>query len=152
VPGFLSEYDETTTLKFGKDEEWWIKVRRFLTRAEFKKAQAALVQPIMRSVGEETETTGDVDTVGYQNELVIAAITEWNLSDRDGNVLPLEPDTAKRASVDLLPQEVFEIVSKAIEGVVKKEDKKDEAKKDDPFRGHRAPRALPRGRTAIGAG
>lgn len=127
MPGFLSEYDETTTLKFGADEQWWVKVRKYLPRGAFKAAQAVLVSPVMRYVGEnDAETKGDVDTVGYQNELVYAAIEDWNLTDRDGVVLPLAPEAAKRESIDLLPEDVFEKIVGVIEAATPRRRKEGE--------------------------
>ncbi len=140
MPGFLSEYDDTTTLTFGKDGQWWVKVRKFIERRGFKRAQAALLSPVMAIRGKgDQETKGKVDSAAYQDELVFAAVLDWNLTDRDGNVLPLAPDDAKRASIDLLPEEVFEaivtVVEKATPSTPKEEDEAAEADFQAPVEG-----------------
>ena len=140
MPGFLSEYDGTETLTFGSDGQWWVKVKKNLLRGEFRAAQTLLVKPVMRYIGTTAETKGDVDTVTYQDELAFHAIQGWNLTDRNGEILPLDPEAAKRASIASLPEEVFE----KIVGVVRTGTKDDapasapDASGDgslDPFRG-----------------
>ncbi len=138
--GFLSEYDEVETLYFGKDKQWWVKVRKFIERKGFKRAQSALLSPIMAIKGKgDSETKGRVDSAAYQDELVFAAVLDWNLTDRSGVVLPLTPDDAKRASIDALPEEVFEaivtVVEKATPSEKKEEDEAAEAEFPAPVEG-----------------
>ncbi len=138
--GFLSEYDEVVTLKFGKDDEWWCRVKRYLPRGDFRAAQQVLVAPVMRlrtnkdddEDDQQAETEGAVDSGGYQNELVVRGVVDWNFTDYDGNLLPLAPDDARRRSVDLLPEEVFEAISEVIEaGAPKKAKAADKAFRDE---------------------
>ena len=144
MPGFLSNYTQITTITFEGD--YWVKVRRFLRRGDFKAAQLALVQPEMRSVDQEgdnkddeqkMQTTGKIDTGAYQDELVCRALIDWNLTDEDNAPIPLGivdpvkgPDATRLAAVALLPEEVFEKLLTSIEGAGKKK-KPDET---DPFR------------------
>lgn len=108
MPGFLSEYNDVVRLTFGANEQWWVEVRQHLRRKDFRAAQDILVRPVMRTIGQTTETRGVVDTVGYQNELVFRALVAWNLTDEAGVALPLAPDEARRASIEALPEEVFD--------------------------------------------
>jgi len=123
VPGFLSEYDEVTRVTFG--DRWHVDVRRFLARADFKAASAILISPTMSSDGDVATTTGQMDSGGYQDELVVRAIVGWNLTDRADQPLPLGvgsgeagfPDATRRASVAVLPQKVFDYILLKIDGV-----------------------------------
>jgi hypothetical protein len=147
VPGFLSDYQDVTTVYFDDDNKWWAKVRKHLRRGDFKAAQVALISPEMRFVDDDKgeskqDTRGRVDTGSYQNELVARALVEWNLTDEEGVLLPLAPDEMKRVSVDLLPEPVFEKILNAIEGAAKK--KKDEGA-EDTFPKNGSGRALPAG-------
>jgi hypothetical protein len=112
VSGFLSRYADTTTIELG--DGYWVKVRTRLARGAFRRAQGVLIQPILRFEGTVGTTSGAVDTVGYQNELAFHAIADWNLTDEADNPLPLSPDDAKRASIDRLPEEVFDKIVAAI--------------------------------------
>ncbi len=140
MPGFLAEYDEVVTVTFGT--RYWAKVRRYLLRRDYKAAQAILVSPTMRLVNDESETAGDVDTGGYQNELVARALVDWNLTDANDQLIPLGtvdpqkgPDATRYAAVDSLPQAPFEKILQAIEGQQgkKAKAKEGEAPAPDPF-------------------
>lgn len=128
MPGFLSDYAATTTITFGDEGQWWVKVRQHLRRGDFRAAQTALVRPIMSFTGTDSdtkaETHGDVDHVGYQNELVVRGVVDWNLTDENGVLLPLAPEAARRQSVDALPEEVFEKIVAVLQPArpAKKED------------------------------
>jgi hypothetical protein len=150
LPGFLSGYSGFTRLTFGDEGEWWVEVRDHLRRGEFKSAQQALVRPIMRyeGVGDKAtaSTSGAIDTQSYQNELVISSIIAWNLTDEAGNELPLAPDAARRASVDLLPTEVFDrILDHVTNGTPGADAKKakEEAGASEDFRPDGSAGALP---------
>ena len=142
MPGFLSEYDEITTVYFDPAHKWWAKVKRFLRRGDYKAAQAILVSPIMRMSGADSETKGEIDTGGYQNELVARAIVDWNLTDENDTPIPLGavdrlkgPDAVRYAAVNILPQPQFEVILQSIEGqgVVKKPLAPGEEAPKDPF-------------------
>lgn len=146
MPGFLSGYSGTTRVVFGDDGEWWVDVRDHLRRGEFKAAQAALVRPIMRFEKNESSTTGTIDSISYQNELVYSGIVAWNLTDEDGNALPLDPAPERRRSIDRLPTEVFdkilEVIQKGTPGA-NPERAAEEAKDNEAFRDGGEEGALP---------
>lgn len=149
MPGFLSEYDEITTVRFGP--VYWAKVRRYLRRADYKAAQAILVSPEMRLVEDESETKGKVDTGGYQDELVARALVEWNLTDETGALIPLGtvdpvtgPDATRYAAVGKLPEAPFDQILRAIHGQEgKKKTQEGEAPAQDPFPAGREGGAVP---------
>lgn len=156
MPGFLSQYEAVVTVNLDEgaaadapNPTWWATIRRYLGRGDFKAAQAALIMPEMRVAtgNDEGETRGKVDTGAYQNELVIRALVDWNLTDGEGVALPLSPPEARRASVDLLPEGAFEKMLAAIDGAARK--KAEEAKKEsEQFREGGARGAAPSGRPA----
>ncbi len=143
MPGFLSEYSTITKVELGGG--WWVRVRKFLSRGDFKAAQAKLITPTMKyTEQEQAETTGSVDTGGYQNELVARAIVEWNLTDENDQPIPIGtvhpdngPDLTRYRAVNVLPGEVFDKLLLAIEGAAPKtKDKlaaKDGETPTDPF-------------------
>ncbi len=146
MPGFLSDYTRITTVWLDPDQKWWVKVRRYLTRGDFKAAQDILITATMRYSGGEddstdakAETSGPVNTGGYQNELVARAIIDWNLTDENDNLILLGslnaqrmPDPTRYAAVDVIPQDAFDQILQAIEGATKK---KVAATANDKFRG-----------------
>lgn len=102
MAGFLSLYSGPERLHVG--DTYWIDVKRSLTVEDYETAQRVLLgHMVMEGSGLRAEP----DSVGYQTELVCLGIVDWNLTDENGELLPLEPDTAKRASIRRLPQRVF---------------------------------------------
>ena len=101
-----------------------VTVRTRLTHGETKRAKQALMDATMKVVDETPETSAKIDMVNYEQEIAMAAIIAWNLTDEAGNVLPLEPEEAKRASIDLMDSDDFDKVVAAIEGVAKKKSDK----------------------------
>ncbi len=157
MPGFLSGYSEVTTLTFGAGNEWWIRVRKYLLRGDFKAAQAKLISPVMKYVDEASETSGRIDTGGYHNELVARGLVEWNLTDEAGVLIPLGqvtadgPDAVRYRAVDMLPEEVFDKVLGAINGAAPKKKADVEADKAaDPFPASREAGAVGQGTGAAG--
>ena len=165
MPGFLSDYSKITTVYLDPDQKWWAKVRRFLTRGDFKAAQDILITATMRYSGGDddatdakAETSGPVNTGGYQNELVARALVEWNLTDENDNPIPLGglnaqrmPDPTRYAAVDVIPQEAFDLILGAIEGATVKK-KVPAATANDKFRGSGTEGAATEGTGSGGAG
>ena len=103
MPGFLSLYNQTERIEVASD--YWIDIKTNLTTAEYEAAQRSLLGKVsmLGTGGIQTEP----DTIEYQHALVSSSIVAWNLTDEDGQSLPLEPETAKRESINRLPQSVF---------------------------------------------
>jgi hypothetical protein len=117
MPGFLSGYNQVTRINIDPEGKWWIDVKDHLSRRDTAIATTALVKPIVRYEDGDSQTQGNVDTVSYQMELVIAGIVDWNLTDEEDVLLPLDPPDAKRESINRLPNDVFTIVAGHIQGV-----------------------------------
>jgi hypothetical protein len=119
--GFLSLYDETDRIDLGGG--YYVDIKRYLTDAEHDRAQRLLVDPRMESrvTGKDADdsevraVTTTINQGDYNHELLVAAIIGWNLTDRDGNPLPLPPymppgksgndkaNTVRRESIRQLP-------------------------------------------------
>lgn len=95
--GFLSLYDETDRVELGGG--YYVDIRRYLSHADTARAQRVMVPPRYETKAEQdkdgkpgTVTTAvTVDQQAYDREIMVAAIDSWNLTDRDGNPLPLPP-------------------------------------------------------------
>lgn len=117
--GFLSLYNQTDRVDMGGG--YYVDIKRFLSDAEHDRAQRALVSPRI-----ETTVSGDgdsapksvatvVDQQAYNHEVMVMAIVGWNLTDEQGEPLPLPPymdppksgndvaNTVRRASIRRLP-------------------------------------------------
>jgi hypothetical protein len=110
--GFLSLYDEQDRIDLGGG--YYVDIKRFLSDEDDERATHALTKPQLRSTMQRdktsrdadattTTTTIDYDQKAYSRALISAAIIGWNLTDRDGNPLPLAPDVAREASIRALP-------------------------------------------------
>lgn len=96
--GFLSLYDETDRVDLGGG--YYVDIKRYLSDAEADRASRALVAPQLKSEvvgagdgteGEVRSVTTTVDQGGYNTEVLVAAIVDWNLTDRGDDPLPLPP-------------------------------------------------------------
>lgn len=127
MPGFLSKYAGTTTVNF--DDGFWVTVRKSLPRGVSADARSLLMRPVMRidqnddGESQKATTTADVDTSAFQDEIVYHSIVDWNLTDEGGQPLPLTPEAAKRASIKILPDEVFDAIYEACQGSPKRKPK-----------------------------
>lgn len=102
MAGFLALFNEPERVVVAKG--FWIDIKKGLTAEDYEGAQRALLGKMsMNNDGLSAEP----DTVAYQHELVFRAITDWNLTDENDQLLPLEPKTAKHESIRRLPQFVF---------------------------------------------
>lgn len=100
--GFLALFNEPERVAVG--EGYWIDLRTSLTAEDYEAGQRVLLGK-MTMVGGSLNSTPD--TIGYQHELVFRSVVDWNLTDEEGDPLPLEPDKAKHDSIRRLPQSVF---------------------------------------------
>ena len=111
---------------------FWVEVKTHLSYGESKDAKRALIHATMKMVGEDQETTADIDTVEYQQAKVFAAIVAWNLTDDAGIELPLSPESARLASINLLDDADFDKIAAAVEGIKDKKPKGGETEKKFP--------------------
>lgn len=110
MPGFLSQYEGTERVPLGGG--YWVDVARCLTHEQMQKAQAK-----MGAGRQSVEMSGkqfmSIDMNAFQTELLVQSIRDWNLDDEQGEIWPLKPEPALRASVARLPatvaRQVFEV-------------------------------------------
>ena len=102
MSGFLSLFNEPERVVVA--DGFWIDVKKALTAEDYEAAQRALFGKMSMS---NEGLSAEPDTIAYQHELVFRAIVEWNLTDENGELLPLTPPDAKHASIRRLPQSVF---------------------------------------------
>ena len=102
MSGFLSLFNEPERVVVA--DGFWIDVKKALTAEDYEAAQRALFGKMSMS---NEGLSAEPDTIAYQHELVFRAIVEWNLTDENGELLPLTPSDAKHASIRRLPQSVF---------------------------------------------
>jgi hypothetical protein len=94
MPGFLSIYAGTERIYVTDTDEWWVDVKQVLLHNEM-------------AIAQRQYTEGERDLAGYQREMVVHAITGWNLTDENEQPLPLHPLDVRRQVVAQLPQPVF---------------------------------------------
>jgi hypothetical protein len=100
--GFLALFNEPERLEVAPG--FWIDVRTSLTAEDYAGAQRVLMGKMTM---QDSKLNASPDTIAYQHELVFRGIVNWNLTDEEGVLLPLEPDKLKHDSINRLPQSVF---------------------------------------------
>lgn len=120
--GYTSRQADTERIPL--DDEWWVDVKKCLSVAESEAAERALMtmtveQPDPQLPGSAV-TAGGVATVAMRanpdiftnlQEMVVASVVAWNLTDDDDQVLPLEPDAVKRQSISRLHQADYDKIA-----------------------------------------
>jgi hypothetical protein len=102
--GFLDTYEGTERIQL--DDTYYVDVKKCLTQGEYKRVEA------FYGAGKQTVTMNGkqfatIDPAAAQEELLVLSITDWNLTDAAGIVLPLAPDKDRRASIARLPKWAF---------------------------------------------
>lgn len=82
---YVASYDGTEKLTL-TNPEYWVELRKCLSRAQLKQAEAALSQAVLDMQG-----NGSVkpDVGAYRDMMVTFSIAAWNLDDEQGSVLPI---------------------------------------------------------------
>ena len=130
MANYLSRHNAPVKVDLG--DGFWVEVKTHLSHGETKAAKKALMKATLRMVDDEQETSAEIDMVEYQQAKAFAAIIAWNLTDDNGEVLPLTPDEARLASIDKMEDEDFDKVMVTIEGVKDKTKKGSAAEKRFP--------------------
>lgn len=92
MSGFMSLYDAVDRIDLGGG--FWVDVRQHITDAAHTVIQRALVDPRIEAVergGETRVLTTTVDQGAYELARLVAHIDAWNITDRNGDPLPLPP-------------------------------------------------------------
>lgn len=112
MAGFLSAYDGIERIEFGRD--YWADVKRCLSHAEQQRAQAKMGAG-RQSVDMTGRQFATIDMNAFETEMIVLSLVAWNLDDEDGKPWPLEPESARRASVARLPasvaSQIFQVVN-----------------------------------------
>lgn len=87
--GYVAAYSGTITLNL-PTADYWVKLKRCLSRRELAAAEDLLSQAVLDMQG-----NGSVkpDVSGYRTAMVAASIAEWNLDDDNGTALPITAAT-----------------------------------------------------------
>jgi len=127
MPGFLSNYDGVTRLEL--DHGYWIDYKKTLSADDMGAAEKALVGANFQTENEEAKVAFTTDVAGYLREQVVAAVVDWNLDGApfgpDGEIWPLTPIRARRASIGALPAGVYDELSKAVRAANSKRSKEE---------------------------
>jgi hypothetical protein len=102
--GFLALFNTPDRIEVTDDGAFWIDIKTSLTADDYEHAQRVLFGKMAMKGGDLSATP---DTISYQHELVFRAVVDWNLTDEDGDLLPLEPEKAKHDSIRRIPQSIF---------------------------------------------
>lgn len=133
---FTSLYDDTVDEDLGNG--FSVKLRKFLSEADFRAAGGALVRNRRyKEAGSDVEITGDFDAFSYNRTLVERAIVSWNLTKDnpkgEGDPIAIPVEDFRRGKYDL-PQPVFrQILDRVL--TLNKEAEVSSAKEDADFRG-----------------
>jgi predicted glycosyl hydrolase (DUF1957 family) len=123
--GFLSAWDETqridvSDLAGAPEGTWWVDIKKCLTHEEANTVMRKLMRSTLE-VGETTQRGVAVKTklstdavVDHQDDLVLMSIVNWNLTDRNGNLLPYAPREALQHSLGDIPSTVYDRISKVV--------------------------------------
>jgi hypothetical protein len=141
--GFLSAWDsnehvDVSELAGDLPGTWWVEVKKCLNHAEADEITRRLMAETIKmgkpddKGGVAIETTLSMDAVTDQQEaILVRSIVSWNLTDKDGNVLPFEKDDSLdnpyenlERSLKILPASVYDAINKVVvaNNTVKKEE------------------------------
>lgn len=100
--GYVAVFSGTDKLVLPSSPQYYVLLRKCLSRAQLKQAESLLTQAVIDMQG-----NGSVkpDVAGYRNAMVLFSLADWNLDDENGNVLPITP-----ATVDMLAGPDFDAV------------------------------------------
>jgi hypothetical protein len=115
--GFLSQYDGVERIDLGEHEgtEYYVEVKKCLSHGESEAAERALVAVEMEEQKDgKSKAVMTPDMVTNTEEMVVASIVDWNLTDSADKLLGLHPEEILRASVKKLPQAVFDKIAKRV--------------------------------------
>jgi len=80
------------------------------------------------------QTAVTVDQAAYRLELLMLAVTDWNLTDEHDQVLPLSPASAKRRSLTRLPSGPYNVLVETVEGQIAEQGQERDAEAEADFR------------------
>ena len=113
----MSYLDDRKPRRIHLHDEWWVDVRERLTVGQRANAQRWLTLTEVANVPGTTDVKLVVrpDTERYALYMVSGAIIEWNLTDADGTILPLEPEASRIASIQSIDCDDFDAIAREVE-------------------------------------
>lgn len=123
--GFLSAWDGATRIDVSDlagdpPGTWWVDLKRCLTHEEAEAVMRALAGKAIdvdNTAGENAKIRSklSMDTViDHQEDLVLMSILSWNLTDRDGTLLPFHPTEELKESLSHIPSPVYDRIAEAV--------------------------------------
>lgn len=83
---YVASYEGTEKLTL-TNPDYWVELRKCLSRAQLKQAEAVLSQAVIDMQGNGS-VKPDVGT--YRDMMVTFSIAAWNIDDASGAVLPID--------------------------------------------------------------
>lgn len=116
---FLDDYTESVRVELGHG--YWIDIKPVLTYAEQRAAEKHLraTRTVVDENGKAT-TTVIPNLDAYRFTRLMAAITDWNLDEKDGSIWSLDPKH-KAENVNRLPASVVKKVDEQIDALSKED-------------------------------
>ena len=120
---YVASYEGTETLTL-TNPEYWVKLRKCLSRAQLKQAEGVLSQAVLDMQGNGTVRP---DVGMYRDMMVVFSIAEWNIDDEHGIVLPISLGT-----VGVLAGPDFDLVWARVDELSKGMEPADQARFPEP--------------------
>lgn len=127
MPGFLEDlgYGGTTTIDLGKG--YWVTVKNCLTEEEIGFVNDLLGGKQRVDVGQQRQFA-EMNVTASRTETLVMSITDWNLTDPDGEKWPLLPEerqpgrpypagSLRRLSVARLPAPVSTLIYEKVDAL-----------------------------------
>jgi hypothetical protein len=108
---YVASYSGTDRVNLVTNPDYWVDLRKCLSRAQLAKAEDLLTQAVI-----DMEGNGSVrpDVSGNRTAMVLYSIAAWNIDGEDGAVLPIT-----EATVGLLAGPDFDLVWKRVDALNK---------------------------------
>jgi hypothetical protein len=121
--------DQRKPYHYDGDPEYvgaWVRVLTKMSRAQKRAVEEHWINSVDMKIGEKADGTPTVSVgaSGYgrvlrqQDSLVLGAVVDWNLTDEEGNALPLQPDEAREQAIGDLPEDVFDLLHRVAKRAV----------------------------------
>ncbi len=115
MPGYLGLFEKRERLEVAVDpesgEHYWVDINPALSQGDVEACERFLfASHQITAVGGEEVQKMEPDVTRYQAEVVARCIVEWNLTDREGRLLPYATVEDRRESVKKLPQALFNLI------------------------------------------
>ena len=101
---------EADQLALPSDSAYWVKLKTKATYGDVLAAQSAMLQITQGSNGSSGQVVTEMEWAAYLRTLSMRLITEWNLDDGQGQILPIS-----EANLELLQPEDGEFLAAEVQ-------------------------------------